>query len=1201
LRKIKKIDEIEVEEKKKEALLRLMKKIRKILQAFLYLNLVILFLLLFFLFLPGDLHPDANNKKQIIILKADDFVFSEKWARFITYIENKNIKVSLGVVGKQLNNESLCDWIKLLSSNNNIEFWNHGLTHESREFKGSHYEYQLAHLQETQRLFKDECGIIVHTFGAPGNEIDETTSQALTDIEEIKIWLYGKTDSVKLRLERKGEIESPIMHPNYNEFINRYNGNRLDQYEYLALQMHPGFWDDKGWEEFEKIIDFLEQKEVVFMTPFGYYQSVTETYQVTNNSSSGPGTLRAAIDQANNDNLKDAVIILPAGTYYLSGTSGEDNNAGGDLDIKSNITIQGAGPDSTIIDGNHNDRVFHVSSGRVLISGVTIRHGEANWGGGIRVDGGTFAVRNCIITGNATVNRENQETGGGGIYVQDAKAIISNCTITNNAGNSAAGVKGGGISINHTKIPKRVDTRNCLIEGNIANTNNQGTGWGGGLYLSANSPGCEVILFNNICRNNNASSEGEGDGGGLYLRDAANVNLERNRFIENVAPGKGNGRGGAIFAAGGENFHLSNNLLVNNNAGSAGGGIYLNGYLNAGQVKTIACTMLHNTLADNNRGNGGEGIYAGDYVSLTLTNNLMAGHTTGIYNNTAAGTSTITADTNLFHNISDPVKGTNAQVGDPLLTAEFKPMENSPAVDAGKTINTVTNDLEGISRPQGNGYDIGCYEYLSTPYPVILLDKTLFNFAGSGSHVTDSQLLRISNGGPGILNWTAEPGEPWLQVSPTSGSSPGNVTITVNPTGLSPGTVTGTIIITAGNAHNSPQIVKVNMTVYKPGSTGAPFGYFETPADKTTGITGSIPVTGWALDDIQVNKLEIYLKQGKELVFIGNAVFIEGARPDVEQAYPTYPFNYQAGWGYLLLTNFLPDQGNGTFTLHAVAVDNEGNHSTLGTKTITCDNAHAVKPFGAVDTPDQGGTVSGKQFANWGWVLTPQPNSIPIDGSTINVWVNGVNLGHPTYNIHRADIADLFPGYFNSNGACGYFYLNTSKYENGMHTIFWSAEDSAGNKEGIGSRYFFIQNQSGLYSQPDSAASCQKKVVITDEDFNHLPEDLHTPIWLSKGYRENVKPQRIYPGGKGITYIKLKELERIEIRVASESSVAAGYMPVGHQLRPLPIGSTLDTQTKTFYWLPGPGFVGTYRLSFILKDQDGEMRRIDLMIEIMRS
>ncbi|UCH95911.1 MAG: DUF2334 domain-containing protein [Candidatus Aminicenantes bacterium] len=1165
---------------------------------------VVFFLFLFSFFLPGDLPLHANNKNQVIIIKADDFVLSEKWTRFITYIENKKIKVSLGVVGKDLHKESLCDWIKLLSGNNNIEFWNHGLTHDCydqgiSEFNGSPYEDQLSHLQETQRLFKDKLSITIHTFGAPCNEIDETTSQALADIEEIKIWYYGKTDSVKLCLERKGNIEFPIMHPDYDEFVKRYNQDKLDQYDYLALQIHPGFWDDNRGEEFEKIIDFLEQKEVVFITPYEYYQSITETYQVTNSSSSGPGTLRAAIDQANNNHLKDAVIILPAGTYYLTGTREEDNNAGGDLDINSKITIQGAGPDSTIIDGNHNDRVFHISSGRVLISGVTIRHGEANYGGGILVKGGTFAARNCMITGNAAVGQENQGAGGGGIYIQNAKVIISNCTITNNRGKSAAGVEGGGIGINHTKIHKRVDIRNCLVEGNTANTNTQGTGWGGGLYLLANSPAYEVNVFNNIFRNNIASTGGEGEGGGLYLREAANVNLEQNRFIENIASEKGNGRGGAIFANGGENFRMTNNLLVNNNANSAEGGIYLNGYLSSNQVKTIDCTMLHNTLADNNRGNGGEGIYVGDYVSLVLTNNLIAGHTTGIYNNAAPGASTITADTNLFYNNSDPVVGTNALVQDPVLTPEFKPMENSPVVDAGKTIDTVTKDLEGTSRPQGNAYDIGCYEYIPAPEPLISLDKTLFNFASSGGHVTDSQVLRISNSGTGILNWTAEPNESWIQVSPSAGSGPGDVTITVNPTGLSPGNTTGTISITDHSAHNSPQIVNVNMTVYKPGLTSAPFGYFETPADGTTGITGSIPVTGWALDDIRVNRLEIYLGQGKKLVFIGNAVFIEGARPDVEQAYPGYPNNYKAGWGYMMLTNFLPDQGNGTFTLYAKATDNEGNYLTLGTKTITCDNANAVKPFGAIDTPTQGGAASGKQFTNWGWVLTPQPNSIPTDGSTINVWVNGVNLGHPVYNVYRADIAGLFPGYFNSNGACGYFYLNTTQYENGIHSICWSAEDSAGNKDGIGSRYFFIRNSTAWYSQLDTSKSNQKKLTKKSEDINALPVDIHTPLRIRKGYGDNVKPYRIYPGDKGITYIKVKELERVEIRFASEISVITGYMVVGHQFRPLPIGSTLDAQTRTFYWQPGPGFVGVYRLNFIVKVQDGLLRRIDIIVRII--
>jgi hypothetical protein len=240
-----------------------------------------------------------------------------------------------------------------------------------------------------------------------------------------------------------------------------------------------------------------------------------------------------------------------------------------------------------------------------------------------------------------------------------------------------------------------------------------------------------------------------------------------------------------------------------------------------------------------------------------------------------------------------------------------------------------------------------------------------------------------------------------------------------------------------------------------------PFGNFDTPLDGST-LRSSVPVTGWALDDISPASVKIYREpengEGINLIYIGDAVFVEGARPDIEQAYPGYPNNASAGWGYMMLTNFLPNDGNGTFTLHAIAMDSGGHRATLGTKTITCDNANTVKPFGAIDTPAPGGTVSGSSYRVVGWVLTPRPNEIPKDGSTIHVYVDGADLGHPVYNIYRSDIAELFPGYANSDGAAAYFDLDTTAYTDGVHTISWAAVDDAGNADGIGSRFFIIQN-----------------------------------------------------------------------------------------------------------------------------------------------
>jgi hypothetical protein len=251
-----------------------------------------------------------------------------------------------------------------------------------------------------------------------------------------------------------------------------------------------------------------------------------------------------------------------------------------------------------------------------------------------------------------------------------------------------------------------------------------------------------------------------------------------------------------------------------------------------------------------------------------------------------------------------------------------------------------------------------------------------------------------------------------------------------------------------------------NFALYKSGGS-PPFGSFDTPVNNSTGVTGSIAVTGWALDDDEVTKVELWRNsvspEPAGQIYIGDANFVPGARPDVDGAYSTYPWSYRAGWGYMLLTNFLPSSGNGTFVLNAYAKDAGGGSTLLASRTITCTNATAVKPFGAIDTPGQGETVSGT-IVNFGWALTPMPAAIPTDGSTIWVYIDGTPVGHPVYNQYRSDIATLFPGYANSNGAVGYYYIDTTALANGIHTIEWVATDNQGRADGIGSRYFWVAN-----------------------------------------------------------------------------------------------------------------------------------------------
>ncbi|MGE5340024.1 MAG: leucine-rich repeat domain-containing protein [Candidatus Omnitrophota bacterium] len=456
----------------------------------------------------------------------------------------------------------------------------------------------------------------------------------------------------------------------------------------------------------------------------------------------------------------------------------------------------------------------------------------------------------------------------------------------------------------------------------------------------------------------------------------------------------------------------------------------------------------------------------------------------------------------------------------------------------------------------GNTEVTALYEANQVPPEISVSRKSLALSYILGSDTLPSETMTISNKGGGTLNWTLSTVNPPFTVTPTSGTGTGTVTVTIDPENLEAGKYTATCQISATGATNSPVTVNLTLTVKQLEDSSPPFGEFSTPTDNAT-LSGSIALTGWALDDTGIQSLKLYKEENGNLSYLGEAIFVEGSRPDIETAYPDIPGNYNAGWGYMLLTFLLPD---GVYHLHAIATDKHGKETTVGIKTITVDNAHAVTPFGAIDTPGPGETVSGKEVVNFGWALTPQPNSIPVDGSTIDVAVDGVVIGHPVYNIFRSDIADLFPGYANTDGAIGYFYLDTRALTDGLHTLSWNVTDSAGNCTGIGSRYVSVTN--GTTSESSSRESFS--LSQQEELEGSYPEE-----------------------GEAVT-IEIRELERVEINLRDlfNREVSQGYLAVGDRLKPLPVGSTLD-RSGVFYWQPGPGFIGAYRLVFIGKDNNG--------------
>ncbi|MCX6583203.1 MAG: Ig-like domain-containing protein [Candidatus Aminicenantes bacterium] len=1014
---------------------------------------------------------------------------------------------------------------------------------------------------------------------------------------------------------------------------------------------------------------------------------------VTTTQDNVAGSLRAAITTANTNN-KDNTIILPAGVYFLSGASGDDANAGGDLDIDTGrkLTITGAGNSQTFIDGNDYDRVLHILNGTVTITDLTIRKGIAPAtggsfpgisGGGI-LNSAKLTLTRCVIKENTAADgtgyHYDAEPGGhgGGIF-NEGTLVIDHCTITDNrAGKGAVsssesdggpGGHGGGIyNASTLNIYDSTISRNRAGNGGpaIPVAGNQGYGGdGGGIFNDYNvnltMTGCTV--------NDNISSTGlfpSGRGGGICNR--GNITMTQCTVSGNQSgTGHYGSYGGGLFTSG--NSQLIGVTLVDNTAGGSictmevrGGGI-----CNEGSI------TLKNTIVADNRvtshGDGPDCYGALNWVSYSLIED------TGDY------TIIHSQQTNILG--KDPVLGPLQNNGGPTFTHAL--LTGSPAIDAGNSYN-LSEDQRGYTRPidipgianVSDGADIGAYEfnasysiagtvtyggsgmpgvtltfsnnggstttdsnghyshtvfynwsgavtptdegYTFTPAsrnyttvtanlsdqdytaasitpPLISLNRIQLYFgADTSGNQTGPQSFLISNSGGGILNWTAGVGAnaEWLSCTPTSGTGFAEVTVTVSLAGLLPGTYTAEIIIQSLNAGNSPRTVAVQLVVKNASQGEPPFGAFDSPADGAA-VSGSIAVSGWALDDVEVSYVKIYRDavSGEESgqVYIGNAVLVEGARPDVVLAYPDAPFNYRAGWGYMLLTNLLPDQGNGTFVIYARAADKQGNTVTLGTKTITCDNAPAKKPFGAIDSPAQGGTVSGSSYLNFGWALTPLPNTIPADGSTITVWVDGLPLGHPVYNQYRQDIETLFPGLNNSSGAVGYYYLDTAKYANGVHTIAWAVSDNGGNAEGIGSRYFTIQNtELGVRNQ--GAGIREKR--RGDSPWSPIPgscspvSDRYCPVRVKKGFNADIEANEIYPDEEGVTHIEIRELERVEIHLS----------PGTVNLSPLPVGSTLDSEGGIFYWQPGPGFIGQYHLVFVNKAEPGLMNREEVVVTI---
>ncbi|HEX4568244.1 MAG TPA: hypothetical protein VH138_16530, partial [Vicinamibacterales bacterium] len=337
----------------------------------------------------------------------------------------------------------------------------------------------------------------------------------------------------------------------------------------------------------------------------------------------------------------------------------------------------------------------------------------------------------------------------------------------------------------------------------------------------------------------------------------------------------------------------------------------------------------------------------------------------------------------------------------------------------------------------------------------------------TGSALSPPQTIRVT-GAPGESPaWSITSAPSYLDVVP--GADGHGFTVALKPGTYPPGVVTDSVTITPSEPGYAPATLTVTRRVSLPGTTRPPQGSVDTPTENAS-IAGEVPFTGWAVDDIGLAGVSICRAPvageatpptpgfcgGLANIFVGTATFVPNARPDVLAAFPGMPLNDEAGWGYMLLSNMLPNGGTGLFTISVVETDVDGHSVEIAQRHVNGQNSASRIPFGTIDTPTQGQTVSGT-IVNFGWTLTQSGKDIDADSSTISVVIDGVAVGHPGPRSARADITAAFPGFVTDHAVGGYV-LDTTTLSNGLHSIAWIVRDNSGATQGVGSRFFTVVN-----------------------------------------------------------------------------------------------------------------------------------------------
>ncbi|HOP07508.1 MAG TPA: T9SS type A sorting domain-containing protein [candidate division Zixibacteria bacterium] len=449
------------------------------------------------------------------------------------------------------------------------------------------------------------------------------------------------------------------------------------------------------------------------------------------------------------------------------------------------------------------------------IEGFTFTGGYESWNAGaIIYDYGTSTtIRNCIF-------RDNVGGAYQGIYFE---GTIANCTFLNNympTGEEVDG-KGGAMQL----LYSAGTVTGCTFEGNTSDMN------GGALYSRESS-----TTISNCTFDGNSTSTG----GALYTYGSG-LQVTGCLFINNAV----GGYGGAIAIDGYTSPTFIENTIVGNSA-KYGSAVYVNTNLGIDargaspmvSLDAMASTFTANLIAYNT---GAAAFYIAENGGFTFGCNDIYGNSGGDWTGGIAGYLGLSGNIS-----SDPMFCSQA-------TGDFTVTANSPCAPDNNT----------CARQIG-AYDVGC-DAVSI---VIEPTSVLFAINYNTGNPTD-QTVDISNGGGYELNWAVDYSASWLTVAPVEGTNSGQLTLSVDVTGLTIGSYYDTLVVVDGNAINSPLNIPVQLDIT----------YSEPP------VFDPIVTEATVLTDGETPRVIAY--QGESLTISYHATDADGNIPEI--GYETIP------------------------------------------------------------------------------------------------------------------------------------------------------------------------------------------------------------------------------------------------------------------------------------------------------------------------